>query len=229
MIIDAGPLAGTVQLPVTYNASGTVNDTLPLISAAGNAANPGLKTLVPGSRAVLQGLRFPASPTVTFNGLAAQVLLAGPERIEVVVPSALGAVTTAQVVVGSGAQVSSAFDATIAASAPAIYEGAIFNQNNSANSAAATEQSGRVLQVFLTGLPVASGRITANLQGELIRVPVAEILYAGEAPGYVGVQQVNLRLPAALPAGANDLAICGFTSNNVEACNAPVRVYVQRP
>jgi uncharacterized protein (TIGR03437 family) len=229
LIIDAGPLAGTVQLPVTYNASGTSNDTLPLITEAGNAANPSLKILVPGSRAVLQGLRFPTTPTVTFNGIAAQVLSAGPERIELVVPPALGAATTAQIVIGSGAQVSSAFDVTIAASAPAIYAGAIFNQNNSANSSTAMEQTGRVLQVFLTGLPVASGRITASVQGELTRVPVADILYAGEAPGYAGVQQVNLRLPAALPAGANDLAICGFTSNNVEVCNAPVRVYVQRP
>ena len=223
LIIDAGPLAGTVQLPVTYDASG-VPATQPFVSEAFNSADANVKTLAPGSRAVLRGLRFQPSPVVMFNDLLAQVLAAGPERIEVVVPEQLGLLTTARVVMNFTGQLSPPFDVALASAAPAIYPGAVYNQDNTANAAATPEQTGRALQVFLTGLSTSS-RVIARFQGELQPAPTAEILYSGPAPGYVGVQQVNLRLPPVLPNGGSNLLICDAANQTV--CAPPVRVYAR--
>jgi uncharacterized protein (TIGR03437 family) len=62
-------------------------------------------------------------------------------------------------------------------------------------------------------LPVANGealhqasrlRRTATLR---IGSATAEVLYAGAAPGFVGVYQVNFRVPQNAPTGMQDLVL----------------------
>jgi uncharacterized protein (TIGR03437 family) len=45
----------------------------------------------------------------------------------------------------------------------------------------------------------------------------AEVLYAGQAPGFTGLNQMNIMLPAGISSGAHGLAItrAGFFSNQV--------------
>ena len=84
--------------------------------------------------------------------------------------------------------------------------------------------------MFLTGLPTAFNiLITARFQSDQQRTPeqAFEILYSGAAPGVPGVQQVNLRIPSQLSAGAWDLAICGLNNSNIEACSTPSRTYIR--
>ncbi|MCX6612722.1 MAG: hypothetical protein NTW74_17965, partial [Acidobacteria bacterium] len=75
----------------------------------------------------------------------------------------------------------------------------------------------------LMDLPVAAGE--ALNQGARIRRSATlrvggvacDIDYAGAAPGFVGVYQVNFRLSASVPSGSQDLIL------SVDGVDAPVR------
>jgi uncharacterized protein (TIGR03437 family) len=97
----------------------------------------------------------------------------------------------------------------IAAAAPKLYP-RVFNQDGSVNSADNPASSGSIVILFATGQgvtrpPSITGRATVEPYPQpvvSVRVSVAgkdaEILFAGLAPGTVGVLQVNVRLPAAI-------------------------------
>jgi len=67
-----------------------------------------------------------------------------------------------------------------------------------------------------TGRAAPNGRPAAALQTPqvLIGGTAAEVLFAGLAPGFVGLYQVNVRVPGGLPAGAAALLLqSGLPSN----------------
>jgi uncharacterized protein (TIGR03437 family) len=51
-------------------------------------------------------------------------------------------------------------------------------------------------------------------------------LYAGAAPGFTGVQQVNAAIPADLAAGATQLIVCA-SAGSQPVCSAPYPVAIQ--
>jgi uncharacterized protein (TIGR03437 family) len=119
--------------------------------------------------------------------------------------------------------------AAVAAVAPAIFllgdgaVGAVLNQNNSLNTPLTPLPRGQVLQVFATGLgttakqgqySVVTTNVTAVLNGT--ELPVS---FAGLAPGFVGLYQVNIPIPLATPPGSGvhlTLKQGGQISNPVE-------------
>ncbi|OFV95502.1 MAG: hypothetical protein A3H28_15850 [Acidobacteria bacterium RIFCSPLOWO2_02_FULL_61_28] len=106
---------------------------------------------------------------------------------------------------------------TVAAARPAIFstnqqgtgQGAILNQDSAPNSAASAAARGSVIQIYATGLgptnpvvpsgsaapssppAVATNAVTATIGG--VTVPAQ---FAGLAPGFVGLYQVNVEIPA---------------------------------
>jgi uncharacterized protein (TIGR03437 family) len=67
------------------------------------------------------------------------------------------------------------------------------SENTSENPASA----GSVVTVFMTGagqLDPATGRLLSDVLATVDGTP-AEVLYAGAAPGFPGVQQINVRVP----------------------------------
>jgi uncharacterized protein (TIGR03437 family) len=161
--------------------------------------------------------------------MSALVIAAGPERIEVVVPDGLSTATLARLVVSDGSLASEPLEVPIVPAAPVIYRNAIFNQDNVPNTITSPEQVGNVLQVFLTGLPLPqAGRIVVKIQGETQTIAINDVPYAGAAPGFAGVQQVNLRLPQQMPAGLTQLLVCGVANaTGAEACAPGVRIYTR--
>ena len=100
---------------------------------------------------------------------------------------------------------------SVAATAPAIFEmgnsgmGAVLNQDFSMNGPANPLPRGQVLVVYATGLgavarqgqlSVTTAPVTAVVNGQ--ELPVE---FAGLAPGYIGLYQVNVPIPAATPPG----------------------------
>ncbi|MFN7931063.1 MAG: hypothetical protein U0Y68_24675, partial [Blastocatellia bacterium] len=106
-------------------------------------------------------------------------------------------------------------------------QGAVLNQNNTTNDAARPEARGRVLQIFATGtggqllnsltrqtislatgaaapLP-ASGNdplyMTATTPVVTLGGVAATVEFSGLAPGFVGLWQLNVRIPANAPTG----------------------------
>ena len=112
---------------------------------------------------------------------------------------------------------------TVAAARPAIFtknqqgtgQGAILNQDFSLNSVTNAEARGRVVQVFATGLGTTNPVIPSGNPAPAVP-PLAEVTtpvtatiggvnapvhFAGLAPDYVGLYQVNVEIPATVQPG----------------------------
>lgn len=201
--IDGGLVAGARTIPVTLVVGSAV--VTPQVSAVMSAANSGLTAVVPGSLTTLYGSRFSGKTvSVTFDGTPAQVLFSNDTQINLLIPSALAGKRSAQLVVTVDGVAGTPVAVDVADTSPAIFPGGVLNQNYVANSDQAPAAPGSVLQIFATGLP-AAGAITAKVHDRIIAVPAC----AGPAPGFPGVQQVNVAIPSDLPPMQTWVYVCG--------------------
>ena len=200
---------------------------LPQVQAATNGASftPGLS---PGSLGTLFGVSLGAGETesaqeqplpielvgasVTVNGEYAALLYVSDLQINFVVPPSLMG-DTASVVVETPDGKSDAFEAPLVVNDPAIFFdsgsniGAVLRAGSGVKTDIAPALPGGFVEIFATGLGplLAGGRgapaltakpVTATLNGQSI-----EVVYAGIAPGFVGLYQVNAKIPEGLAPG----------------------------
>ena len=172
---------------------------------------------------------------VLFDGKPAPVLLAGAYQTNVQVPYEVeGRTTTSMQLIFRGIP-SNIVEQPVVAAAPGIFtflgtaEAAAVNQEGSVNGASNPAARGSVISLFATG---AGQTRPSGVTGELAHDPLssillpvrveisarpAEILYAGAAPNFAGVTQINVRLPADLPISGTErvsvaLVIGGISS-----------------
>jgi large repetitive protein len=250
----AGLTPATYTGTVTIRGQNTVtvavnlvvsNPTPPAITAVQNAASNASTAVSPGLIMAIKGTNLgPATGVggqvqggvvtttigevrVFFDGVAAPMLFARQDQVNVIAPYILVNRTSTRVVVEYRGIRSEPIDLRVAETAPGLFtldasgngQGAILNQNGSVNGANNPATRNSVIVLFATGegqlIPAgADGKvITAND----LRRPMAEVQarvggmratveYAGSAVGLVsGGLQVNVRVPAnlPLPAGAN--------------------------
>jgi len=203
--VDAGPLAGSKTLPVSLKVTdvGPPPLSFPTISSFFNAASLKAGPLVAGSLASVFGQSFTGTTLqVTFDGIASKILFSNGTQINLQVPDALGTRASTQMQVTVDGRSSVPAQVLLAPSAPAIFSGAILNQDSSQNTPSNPAQTGSVIQIFLTGLP-ATG-VTGKVHDRDNLTPY----YAGPAPGFIGVQQVNLTVPSDLPAMTSEVKVC---------------------
>ncbi len=221
LVIDGGPLAGTRSATVRMVAR---NLTLPpvvnnpeMTSVSHGAFQAG--PLVPGSLGSLFGRNLTGTATrLTMDGVEGRILFADSRQINFQVPVELAGRASAQVIVTVDGRQSVPVAVPLAATNPGIFPGAVLNQDNSANTAANPAESGSVVQLFLTGLEGAS--VTVRIHDRPAQVP----LYAGPAPGLVGVQQVNADVPKDLQTVTTSIVVCVGS-----ACSAPQSISVRQP
>lgn len=190
----------------------------------GGAISPGEVVTIPGS--------YSTTPQVQVNGTPAVVLAAVPTQINVIVPFELNTTQPATVVVQQG-QSTITSQVPTAAVSPSVFtttqngngQGAILNQDSSINSASNPAAAGTVISVYGTGFgvltpPLADGEIDQTLSTTVMPVTAtiggiaANVTWAGAAPNLIaGVIQVNVQLPAGLPANAATPIV--LTVNNV--------------
>ena len=187
-----------------------------------------------GVTASAPGLPLPlslADVSVTVHGVVAPLLFVSPQQINAQVPSAVAA-GSASIIVRVSGILSSAAMVTLSTAAPGIFTGeegraAALNQDHSPNQPEHPAPAGSFVSVFFTGqgpvdrpvddgapapagpLAKAAGKVSATIGG----LP-AEVQFAGLAPGYAGLAQINLKVPA-LGSGTFPVlvSIGGFTSN----------------
>ena len=230
LVIDAGPLAGTRLLSVSLTASEAPKPIVrPAVSKVYNSADPRFATLVPGSRAVLEGVRLKgAQMQITIDNIDAPILTSTDTRVQFVVPAALGFRSTAQLIYTADFIPGAPFTVALTAAAPAIYPNGVLNQNSVPNSMQDPEFVGNIFQVFASGLPAASlGTISAKIHDREISQP----LFAGPAPGLNGIQQVNFAIPSDLPAMNSEVIVCGWPANSPgqRVCSPPAVITLKRP
>jgi uncharacterized protein (TIGR03437 family) len=145
---------------------------------------------------------------VAFGGLKGAVLSRGADLLTVRIPSEVepGRIqvqaSTPQALLGSA-------DVEIVASAPAILttdgsgQAAVLNENGHPNSVQNPALRGSVVAIYLTGVPADLTLLGANVGSN-----AAEVVWAGPAPGFPGLFQINVRTPAgsAIP-GVQPLAV----------------------
>ena len=223
LTVNAGPLAGTRTVAISFViTAATVQP--PAIQSAVNAATFATGPLTPGSLATLGGAQFSGkNVSVTFNGLSAQVLFSNATQINLLVPSSLGSATSAQVVVTVDGTASAPLTVNLAPFAPGIFANGVLNQDYSLNSAKQPAAPGSVIQVYATGLS-GTGVITAKIGSQVVTQPY----YAGPAPGFAGLQQVDLILPADLTGNSVNVSVCGGPTAANVVCSPSVAVAISQ-
>jgi uncharacterized protein (TIGR03437 family) len=226
VVVDGGSLAGQQTVVVTFvvtAAAATPAVALPTVSSVVNAASLAAGPLAPGSLATIYGTNFKGSNvSATFNGLPATILFSNATQINLLVPASLASAKSAQLVVSVDGNLSAEQKVTLASMAPAIFPGAVLNEDYSVNGATHPAAAGSVIQIFATGLS-GSGAITATIGGQTVKSPY----YAGPAPGLTGVQQVDLILPTSFTGNTVMVAVCGSVSGQA-VCSTPVSVTVSQ-
>jgi uncharacterized protein (TIGR03437 family) len=175
----------------------------PRIANAGvvNAATWRPGPVAAGSAVTVFGVNLAGQP-VRVNGTVVDPLWSEADRVTVQVPPSAQGVT--------GFEVGSArVEATVVReSAPGIFTmsrngygaAAALNQDGSVNSAERAAAAGSVVVMYATGVGVPPRVTVGGVR--------AEVLYAGPAPGLpVGIEQLNVRLPANLPAGVATVSL----------------------
>ena len=216
--------AGGSSMDISGSAAATYQATRPLLAlavapqgvnfAASAVVNAATFTsgIAPGGIMAIFGAGLSApggATTVDMDGAAATVLWASAFQINAQVPPGIApGVHTLHVsnVYGAAQQSES-----VSAVAPAIFlmgnssTGAVLNQDFSMNGPANPLPRGQVLVVYATGLgavmkqgqlSVTAATVTALVNGQ--ELPVQ---FSGLAPGYVGLYQVNVPIPAATAPG----------------------------
>jgi uncharacterized protein (TIGR03437 family) len=155
-----------------------------------------------------------AATKVMFNGTPAPLYYAQDRQINAQAPYAITGVATTEVEVFFEGESRGKATLVVAASAPGIFTlsagtGLVvaLNQDGSLNFPSAPARQASVVTLYATGdgltMPASLDGRPAIVPSPLPVLPVtltvggypAQILFAGEAPGYAGLLQINARLP----------------------------------
>jgi uncharacterized protein (TIGR03437 family) len=164
-----------------------------------------------------------AGTEVRFDGVPAPLYYVQANQINVQVPYTVQAGATTIAVLYQGAIVSQV-SVAVASSAPGLFSPAM-NQDGLYNSASNPASSGTYLTIFATGEGLTNG---SNTSGQPAAAPypqpnlpvtvtvsgvMSQVVWAGCAPGLVGLLQVNLLVPGPdLPSGPVTLQLTAGTS-----------------
>lgn len=227
---QAGPFAPVVRFTVQTNT------TAPLFSAAGvlNAASYAGGNVAPGQIVTLFGDRLGGSAVasaavnggkfatvagttrVLFDGTPAAMIYSSATQVAAIVPYAVEAKATTQMMVEVGGVSSGPVTVPVIDAQPGIFtanasgkgQAALLNENGTLNGASTPAAAGSIVVIYLTGegqtTPAGADGALAlgpNYPKPILPVSVsiggyeAEVLYAGAAPGAVaGLMQINARI-----------------------------------
>ena len=222
-----------------------------VVNAASFTANfsPGALATVFGTNFTGAGLNAsaPSLPlasslggvSVQVNGVAAPVLYASTTQINFQIPWETKPASAA-VLVSTNGFASAAVNITVLAAAPELFvqgsHAAALNSDFSLNSSSNPTKAGGTLLAYLTGAGAVSNQpadgaaagsnpisdvssaVTATIGGQ-----TADVSFAGLAPGFVGLWQVNVVVPAGVAQGDLPLTVSvgGQTSNSANVSVTP--------
>jgi uncharacterized protein (TIGR03437 family) len=169
--------------------------------------------------------------SVTFNGVAAPLFSVSASQIYAQAPFNLPDGVAASIQVSQGSALSAAQTVNVAAASPGIFivdqassAGAVLHADYSLVTSSSPARPSEYLSIYCTGLgdvtpPVASGAmapsvapfaLTVNEPTVSIASLSAKVSFAGLAPGFVGLYQINVQAPANLPTGNQPVQITTF-------------------
>ena len=243
--VAAATTAAGLPQPV-FTAAGVVNAASfnQGASAANTAIAPGSLVSIFGSalsNGTLGAASFPLpttllSTSVTMNGVAAPLIYVSPDQINLQVPFEISG-SSAQILITTGAGPSAPVNVPVATAQPGIFfstvsgAGVILQNATGALTAVQPARAGDFLQIYATGLgavapaglsgfaaPASPPAQTSIRPQVTIGGQPATVVFAGLAPGFAGLYQVNVQVPAGIPPGIQNvtLTINGLISNAVQ-------------
>jgi uncharacterized protein (TIGR03437 family) len=167
--------------------------------------------------------------SVTIDGTPAPIAYASPFRVDVQVPFKLAPTgTTSSIVVTSSGGTSPSAPVSVTSAAPGVYvngtggpgPAVATNQDGSLNSALKPAAKGSIVIFYASGLgavspPLTEGQVPPDSPLSNVVAPVgafiggvpAAVQFAGLAPGFPGLYQLNIQVPLTAPSGAQDLVV----------------------
>ncbi|SRR5579871_150745 len=176
---------------------------------------------------------------ITVGGINAPLFYSSAAQINAQIPYELPVNNRPQAVVSQGGALTVPETIVVAPAAPGIFtinqqgtgQGAILNVQNVLVNASAPAAAGDVVEVFATGLGATNPAVAtaagapASPPLAMVVAPVtatvggqpAQVQFAGLAPTFVGLYQVNVQIPSGLAAGPAPLVVNvgGAASNTV--------------
>jgi uncharacterized protein (TIGR03437 family) len=192
-IADSGNQRIRMLTPEATSVPTGVLSQVSIVNAASVATGP----IAPGEIISIFGSGFdPLQTQVLFAGKPAHVFFASAGQINALVPALTpGASTDVSIVV----DVATASDTQVqvVAAAPGLFlanatsdQAAALNQDGSHNSSGNPAVRGSYVSLFATGWSDPSLVVTIAIGGY-----GATVLYAGPAPGFPGLMQINVQVP----------------------------------
>jgi uncharacterized protein (TIGR03437 family) len=156
-------------------------------------------SVAPGEIVTIFGSGFVANQTqVLFDGNSTTVFYSGAGQINALAPVSLTPNSNTEIsIVVNGTKLAD-FSSTVAVALPGIFTlvngtgpAAVNNQDGTVNSAANPAARGSVVSLYATGQGVDVSAVGLTIGGY-----AAQLLYAGPAPGFPGLMQINAQVPA---------------------------------
>jgi uncharacterized protein (TIGR03437 family) len=183
--------------------------------------------------------------SLTVGGIAAPVLsvsnVSGGEQVNFQVPFEIAGRSSVDMVVSRAGASSAPQTVPVLVEQPGVYASppgsgiAVHNADYTLVTTASPLTVGEVVFVYASGLgAVTSAPLTGSAAGARptsdVRASVratfggqtCQVLFAGLAPGFVGVYQVNFRVPPGVPAGARDFVL-GVGGADSPVVTLPIR------
>jgi uncharacterized protein (TIGR03437 family) len=159
---------------------------------------------------------------VTIGGTAVPLFYVSPSQINLQIPWELAGQSQAAVVVTTGVGSSTAVTVNISAAGPAIFtvnssgtgQGAVVNVRGQTAAAATPVARGQYIEIYCLGLGAVSNRPSTGAAAVDASSPAlvpptvtiggmqAPSSFAGLAPGFVGIYQVNALVPLSVTPGS---------------------------
>ncbi|HYM10190.1 MAG TPA: beta-propeller fold lactonase family protein [Bryobacterales bacterium] len=229
VISPGGVVEGAGFQPAPYPISGgaivSVFGTFPGVTPQQASTFPLLTTL--------------GGASVTFNGLPAPLIYASSSQINLVAPTRLFGLSSAQVAVSVGSSTSAPVTVAVAPAGPGIFisdpttgTGAFEHLDGSLVTSSSPVHRGETVEMFLTGMgdtsprpgdgqPAPSNQFSQTLLTPTVLVnglAAASVRFSGLAPGFSGLYQINFDVPQSAPSGSVsvNVAAAGHISNTVK-------------
>jgi uncharacterized protein (TIGR03437 family) len=246
----SGSVAASTSTPI-IGAGGIVNAAsgAPVIAPGAFIAIYGAN--MGGGVTTASKVPFPTSlgsTEVFLGGQSLPLFFTSAQQIDAIVPYDIAANSSQQLIVQTGDALSQPEPVTVAAAQPGVFTqnqsgsgpGAILGQKPGGvaalNTAANPASAGDALLIFCTGLGTVTPAVAAGSAASTTKLsntdnPVtvtvggdnAQVLFAGLAPGFVGLYQVNVIVPSGI-AAASDVPVVLTAAG---ATSAPVTVAIK--
>lgn len=192
-----------------------------------NAATLAPGPIAPGEIITIFGAGFDSvQGQLLFDGKPATVFYTGPTQINALAPADLAPNSITDIgILSNGSKISGVLAQVVNASpgifttANGIGPAAALNEDGSFNSESNPAARGSVVSLYATGQGQAVNAVTVKIGSY-----IAELLYAGPAPGFPGLMQINARVPGGfLPPGLQPVVLSIGTAASQDGVTIAVR------